>query len=236
MSLGELTAAIGLHKSTVHRLLMVLEGHRLVDKSSLHGHYRLGMKLFELGSRAVANLNLRERARPRLEWLVSQTGETVHLCVMDRGEMLYIDKLEPERSLRISSTIGKRVGVHCSAVGKAMLACLPERTAREILRQRGMAVRTSHTLTAPDELIADLERTRNRGYALDNEEAEEGVCCVAAPIFDGVGKAIAAISISGPAFRFNQEKRASMIEALRHVTRELSDAMGSQHRNVPAAI
>jgi DNA-binding IclR family transcriptional regulator len=227
MSLGELTAAIGLHKSTVHRLLMVLEGHSLVDKSPLNGRYRLGMKLFELGSLAVANLNLRERARSRLEWLVAQTGETVHLCVMDRGEMLYIDKLEPERSVRISSRIGRRVGVHCSAVGKAMLACLPVPSVREILRQRGMTARTPHTFTDPDLFIAELDSTRTLGYALDNEEAEEGVHCVAVPIFDCGGKAVAAISISGPSFRFDQQRSASMVESLRTVARELSQNVGS---------
>jgi DNA-binding IclR family transcriptional regulator len=227
MSLGELTAAIGLHKSTVHRLLMVLEGHRLVDKSPLHSRYRLGMKLFELGSLAVANLNLRERARPRLEWLVAQTGETVHLCVMDRGEMLYIDKLEPERSVRISSKVGLRVGVHCSAVGKAVLACSPQPFVREILQRRGMAARTPHTITEPDLFLAELERTRLRGYAIDNEEAEEGVRCVALPILDGLGKAIAAISISGPSFRFDEQRSASIVESLRSVVHELSQNMGA---------
>ncbi len=227
MSLGELTTAIGLHKSTVHRLLMVLEGHRLVSKSPLHGRYRLGLKLFELGSRAVGNLNLRERARPRLEWLVAQTAETVHLCVLDRGEMLYIDKLEPERSVRITSQVGRRVPVHCSAVGKAMLACLPEPAVREILGQRGMPARTSHTLTSPESLIAELESTRLRGYAFDNEEAEEGVRCIAVPVFDGTGQAIAAISVSGPAFRFHKDQNSAMLAPLRTIARELSGAMGS---------
>jgi DNA-binding IclR family transcriptional regulator len=226
MSLGELTAAIGLHKSTVHRLLMVLEGHGLVDKSPLHARYRLGMKLFELGNRAVATLNLRERARPRLEWLVTHTSETVHLSFLDRGEMLYIDQLEPKHSVPIFTTVGKRVGVHCSAAGKAVLACMPELAARDILQQRGMAPRTPHTFTSPDALIADLELTRARGYALDHEEAEEGIHCIAAPIFDCSGKANAAISISGHAFRFEEERRASMVGALCSVAYELSENRG----------
>lgn len=234
MSLGELTAAIGLHKSTVHRLLMVLEGHHLIDKSPLHGRYRLGMKLFELGSRAVGNLNLRERARPRLVWLVSQTGETVHLCVMDHAEMIYIDKIEPERSVRISSKIGNRVGVHCSAVGKAMLACLPDSYVRGILQQHTMTARTAQTITDPNAFIAELERTRQRGYALDNEEAEEGVRCVALPILGADGKPVAAISVSGPTFRFDEQRSASMVESLRIVTQELSQNMGAQVQSASA--
>ncbi len=235
MSLGELTDATGLHKSTVHRLLQVLETHHLVSKSVLHGRYRLGMKLFELGSRAVANLDLRDRFRSRLEWLVLRTAETVHLCVMDDDEMLYIDKLEPERSLRISSTIGKRVGVHCSAVGKAMLACLPEQNVREILRRRGMARRTPHTIVDANRLIAELECVRLRGYALDQEETMEGLCCVGAPIFDELGRAVAAISISGPAFRFTAQKIETLAETLRNVTRELTET-GSPHETASAVI
>jgi len=228
MSLGELTAAIGLHKSTVHRLLMVLESHRMVDKSPLHGRYRLGLKLFELGSLAVGSLNLRERARPRLVWLGAQTGETVHLCILDHAEMLYIDKIEPERSVRISSKIGMRVGVHCSAVGKAVLSCVPDAQVRGILCQQPMTPRTSHTIIDAESYLADLELTRTRGYALDNEEAEEGVRCVALPIFAADGKPIAAISISGPAFRFDEQRSASMVESLRIVTAELSQHLGSR--------
>jgi DNA-binding IclR family transcriptional regulator len=228
MSLGELTAAIALHKSTVHRLLMVLEAHRLVDKSPIHGRYRLGMKLFELGSHAVVHLNIRERARPRLQWLASQTGETVHLCVMDRGEMLCIDSLnsieslESEDSLRISFGIGQRAAMHCSATGKAMLACLPEPSVREILRLRGMPVQTSQTLTTPENLMADLVRTCARGYALDKEEAEEGVRSIAVPVFNDLGGAIAAISVSGPASRLTDERTAAVVDVLRRVAREVA--------------
>ena len=229
MSLGELTSAIGLHKSTVHRLLMVMESHRLVDKSALHGHYRLGMRLFELGSLAVANLNLRERARPRLEWLVAQTGETVHLCVLDRNEMLYIDKLEPERSVRLATKIGRRVGIHCSAVGKAVLACMTGPSARALLGGLELPQYTPHTITVLEELLLEVDRTRERGYAMDNEEHEEGVRCLAAPIVDENGKPVAAISISGPSFRFSETSSASYAEALRGVAQELSAKLCPSH-------
>lgn len=227
MSLGELTTAIGLHKSTVHRLLMVLESHRLVDKSPLHGRYRPGLKLFELGSLAVNKLRLRERARPRLMWLVSQTSETVHLGVLDHREVLYIDKIEPERSIRISSKIGSRQNAHCTATGKALLAFQPERVVKAILRDQGLPKLTAKTITDPDLFMAELERTRERGYSVNDEEREEGVRSVAMPIFGSDEQVVAAIAVIGPAFRFENSRILTLLEPLRSVTAELSEHMGA---------
>jgi DNA-binding IclR family transcriptional regulator len=224
MSLGQLTSEIGLHKSTVHRLLMVMQSHRLVERSSTHGSYRLGMRLFELGNQAAAGLDLRELARPRLEWLVANSGESVHLFVMDHGEMLYIDKHEPERSVRISTRIGQRTGAHCSAAGKAMLAFMTEAQVLEVLGRHGLEARTPTTIITTAALMAELVRTRERDYALDNEENEAGVRCVAAAIRNEKGEPVAAISISGPAFRFSQQSCAEMAQHLRMVARELSVA------------
>jgi IclR family KDG regulon transcriptional repressor len=112
---------------------------------------------------------------------------------------------------------------------------LPEQNVREILRRRGMTKHTSHTITNAETLIAELECVRLRGYAMDREETMEGLCCVGAPIFDELGRAVAAISISGPAFRFNADKIETLAETLRNVTRELTEA-GSQHETVSAVI
>ena len=117
-SLAEIAAIVKMHKSTVHRLMMNLERHRLVDRDQT-GHYRLGMKLYDLGIRAFSRFDIRHRARPHLEKLMYNTEETVHLCILDDGEMLYVDKVEPRRSIRMSSTVGRRNAVHCTAVGKA---------------------------------------------------------------------------------------------------------------------
>lgn len=227
MSLGELTTSIGLHKSTVHRLLMVLESHRLVDKSPLYGRYRLGLKLFELGSRAVANIKLRERARPRLVWLANQVGETVHLCILDRGEILLIERIQPERSIRLSSRIGMRGRAHSNSAGKAILAHLPEGQVRAILEERGMDALTPKTITSPDALMAELALTRERGYAFDDEEAEEGVRGLAMPIFGIETGVVASISALGPAYRFDEAHRATTIQSLKTVALELSEHMGA---------
>jgi DNA-binding IclR family transcriptional regulator len=168
-SLSELAETVKLHKSTVHRLLMILEGYRVVQRDPQTGRYQLGLRLFELGSLAVGNFNVRERARAHLERLVYEVDETVHLCVLDAGEVLYIDKIEPSRSVRMASRVGRRNPAHCTAVGKAMLAWLPEKEVENILRHHGLPRMTPNTIVTPAELRSELERVRQRGYAIDNE-------------------------------------------------------------------
>src|SRR5262249_29785350 len=178
LALGEISDKLKLHKSTVHRLIMVLERHKLIERNPVSGHCRLGLKLFELGTKAISQLNLRERARPFLERLVLETSETVHLCVLDDGEVVYLDKVEPERSVRMATSIGRRTPAHCTAVGKAMMAYLPHHRVESIVRKHGMRAITSHTITSLVELKKELEAIRQRGYSVDNEEIEEGVRCV----------------------------------------------------------
>src|SRR4029453_865103 len=137
-SLAELAEKVKLHKSTVHRLTSILERHRIVERDSQSGRYRLGLRLFELGSLAMGRFNIRDRAHPHLERLLYEVNETVHLCVLDAGEMMYLDKIEPVRSVRMSSRIGRRIPVHCTSVGKAILAFLPESEVDDILRQHGL--------------------------------------------------------------------------------------------------
>jgi len=225
-SLVELSASIGLHKSTVHRLVMVLERQRLVAKNPETGRYRLGLKLFELGARAIASTNLREQCRPHLLQVVYETEETVHLCVLDEGEVLYVEKMEPQRSVRMASHVGRRCSVHCTAVGKAILAEIPAPEIDEILRRRGMQPMTRKTITTPAELKAELERVRHRGYAIDDEEHEEGVRCVGVVVHDYSQRPIAAISVSGPTFRATNEKVPIIAKAVMHAASALASEMG----------
>jgi DNA-binding IclR family transcriptional regulator len=152
-SLAELCATLNLHKSTVHRLMMVLERHRLVDKRPDTGRYRLGLRLFELGSKAISVLDLRERSRPFLDQVLSETQETVHLCILDEGEVLYLEKLEPHRSVRLASRVGRRVPAYCTSVGKAILAELPEAEVDSIIRPLGLKRITPNTITTPSAFI-----------------------------------------------------------------------------------
>ena len=228
VSLAELAEKVKLHKSTVHRLTSILERHRIVERDTQTGRYRLGLRLFELGSLAIGRFNIRDRARPHLEKLLYQVDETVHLCAMDAGEVIYLDKIEPVRSVRMSSRIGRRNTAHSTSVGKAIMAFLPESEVDDILRQHGMKRTTAKTITTPAELKVDLKRTRERGYSIDNEENIEDVRCVGAPVFDHNGRPIAAISVAAPSFRLPLDKVPVVAESVVRAARALSEESGYQ--------
>jgi len=226
VSLVQISRLLKLHKSTAHRLTVVLERHHIVEKNSANGTYRLGLKLFELGTRAISQLNLRERARPFLERAVLETGETVHLCVYDDGEVVYVDKVEPARSVRLASSVGRRNPAYCTAVGKAILAYLPESQVEAAVRKHGFHQLTRHTIGNMLELKAELQQVRRLGYAVDREENEEGVCCVGAPVWGAAQQLVAAMSISGPAFRLSPDKIPVVATCVIGVANALSKELG----------
>lgn len=225
-SLAELCSTLGLHKSTVHRLMMVLESHRLVSKNPETGRYRLGLRLFEFGSKAIATLDLREHSRPYLTRLLQETQETVHLCVLDFEDVVYLEKMEPERSVRMASRVGRRHPAYCTAVGKAMMAELPESELEEILEQTELKPITPRTITSAEVLKKELKLIRGRGYAVDDEEIEEGVRCVAAAVRDHSGRTVAAVSVSGPSFRLTESKIPAVAECVGRAAMQLSAELG----------
>jgi len=233
LTLAQISALLKLHKSTAHRLIMVLERHRLIEKNSNTGKYRLGLKLFELGTKAVSQLDLRERAHPFLERAVLHTGETGHLCVYDDGEVIYLDKIEPDRSVRLTSSVGRRNPAYCTAVGKAIMAFLPEAQVETSVQKHGLPQLTRKTITNMLDLCADLARVRKLGYAIDDEEHEEGVLCVGAPVWSVGPYPIAAISVSGPIFRLSHEKVPAVAESMIAMANALSRELGM--RTVPPA-
>lgn len=228
LTLVQISDFLKLHKSTAHRLIMVLERHRLIEKNSNTGKYRLGLKLFELGTKAIGQLDLRERSRPFLERAVLETGETGHLCVYDDGEVVYLDKVEPTRSVRLTSSVGRRNPGYCTAVGKAMMAFLPAPEVEVAARKHGFERLTRKTISNVAELKADLAKVRKLGYAVDNEEHEDGVLCVGAPVWSFGQHPIAAISVSGPTFRFSAEKIPSAAQTIMSIARALSLELGMQ--------
>jgi DNA-binding IclR family transcriptional regulator len=233
LSLGEVSEKLGLHKSTAHRLIMVLERYKLIERNSVNGRYRLGLKLFEFGTRAVSQLDLRERARPFLERLVLETSETVHLCILDETEVVYLDKVEPARSVRMASSVGRRNPAYCTAVGKAIMAYLPEPQVEAIIHKQGLKSVTANTITSLHELKAELAAIRERGYAVDNEEIEEGVRCVGCVVRNFSGEPVAAISVSGPAFRVTRDKVKSLSHPVIAAAKALSAELGFKHEHAP---
>jgi DNA-binding IclR family transcriptional regulator len=226
LSLFELSERLDLHKSTIHRLLMVLERLRLVERHGESGKFGLGLKLFELGSKASGRLGLGERARPHLERLAATAGETAHLCVLDDGEVLYLAKVEPSRTVRVPSSIGQRNPVHCTAVGKALLAFLPDDEVDALIRRRGLKAYTRSTIVTPPLLRRALRVIRERGYAVDDEEIEEGLRCVGAPVRDHSGRVVASVSVAGPAFRLTRNQIPSVARLVMKAARELSAELG----------
>ena len=224
--LAELCAALRLHKSTVHRLMMVLEQHRLVVKNQETGRYRLGLKLFELGSKAIDGFDLRGRARPYLDRLQRQFGETVFFCILDDGQVFYVEKVESQQSVRTACTVGSRAPAYCTAVGKAMLAELAEHEVSDVIRRWGLKAVTANTITTATALKAELRAVRSRGYAIDDEEKEEGLRCVSAAVRGHSGKLFAAISVSGPAFRMTKERIPEIGQAVMRAANELSTELG----------
>ena len=225
-SLAELCIALGLHKSTVHRLMMVLEQHRLVDKNPETGRYRLGLKLFEFGSKAIAALDPRRHARPYLDRLQRELGETVFFCILDGGQVFYLDKVESQQSIRTACTVGSRAPAYCTAVGKAMLAELPDAEVNDIVRRWGLKAITANTITTATALRAELRAVRSRGYAIDNEEKEEGLRCISAAVRGHSGKLFAAISVSGPAFRITKGRIPEIGQVVMRAANDLSVEFG----------
>lgn len=225
-SLAELCITLKLHKSTVHRLMMVLEQHRLVDKNPDTGRYRLGLKLFEFGSKAFGAVDLRRHAKPYLDRLQREFGETVFLCILDDGQVFYIEKIESQQSVRTGCTVGSRAPAYCTAVGKAMLSELPENEVNEIVRRWGLKPITANTITTAAALKIELRTIRSRGYAIDNEEKEAGLRCVSAAVRGDSGKLLAALSVSGPAFRVTKERVHDIGKAVMQAASELSSELG----------
>ena len=225
LGLAQVASSLQLHKSTAHRFLMVLERHRMVERTSA-GKFRLGLRLFDLGNRAIEQYDLRDRAQPHLRRLVAETEETAHLCILEAARVIYIDKIEPARSVRMITRIGASNPVHCTSVGKAMLAFLPEDRAADIVRRLRFERYTNHTITTPEALRAEMEKTRRRGYAVDDEEYEEGLRCIAVPLLDAQRLPVAAISVSGPSFRVTAQKLPSIANHLLQCVRGISADMG----------
>jgi DNA-binding IclR family transcriptional regulator len=226
LGVSELSRALGLKKATTHRLLGSLRRRDFVAQDPITRRYRLGIKLWELGSQATSQVAWVDRAKPFLQRLTDQTGETTHLAVLDDGEVLYIDKVESTRSLRMPSQVGRRLPAHCTGVGKALLAHLPQVDVASIVARRGMAGYTKRTITDLDELHADLTEVRRRGYSVDDEEIEEALRCIGAPVRDHSGRVVAAVSIAGPAARLPTAQVERLGEVVLAGARAISTALG----------
>jgi len=227
LGVTELADRLGLHKSTVHRFMVNLDAAGLVERNQRTGRYRLGLRIFELGGLVMQQMNLWDEALPFLESLVRDTGETGHLAVLDGGEAIYIERVEARRALRVPSAIGRGYPAHATNLGKVLLADLPSERVDAIVAERGLAAYTPHTITDPDHLAAELERIRELGYAIDNEEYDEGLRCIGAPVRDHSGHVVAAVGIGGPVTRITPVRVDELAELVMAAARGLSRRLGA---------
>jgi IclR family acetate operon transcriptional repressor len=229
LGVTELANRTGLVPSTAHRLLHTLTKRGYVTQSPESGRYLLGYKVVEVASGLEHRRErLRAVARPHLEGIQRATGETVNLVVLEADRVVYIDQVEGSRQVRMFTAVGTSVPAHTTGSGKAILAFGAPEVPTTLYGDRELGRLTDRTLTSLAALEDDFKRIRRRGYALDNEEHEEGVGCVAAPVFDHTGRPCAAISVSGPTARILHEHSSELGALLIERAGLVSEALGHQ--------
>ncbi len=226
---SEIARNLGIPKSNAHRLLQALTEQRYVIRHD-GGAYSISIKLWELGSAALAGLDLRQHATGIMDALMEKTGESVHLSVLDQKEVVYVHKVESLNPVRAYSQIGGRAAAHCVATGKAMLAFHSTQWLKALSQE--LTPHTPRTITDPDRFLRDMALIRKRGFAINQEEWREAVSGVAAPILDNTGNVIAAIGVSGPQSRFKPKQIKLCADAVLQAAEELSGALsgGEAHQ------
>lgn len=225
--LSVLAREVGLNVSTVHRLLHTLMSRGFVQQEAESGRYKLGIKVFELGTAALSSLDVRQAGRPLLEEIVRQCNETANLVVLDGDEVVYVDQVESSRQVKMIAKIGGRAPVYCTGAGKAILAHLspPERDA--LIARIPFQRRTARTIVDPEELRRELDEITRTGCSLDLEEMEDGVRCVAVPVWNSFSRVVGAISVSGPSSRLTDEYlEAKLIPTVKSAGLQLSRRLG----------
>ncbi|MBV8164578.1 MAG: IclR family transcriptional regulator [Candidatus Eremiobacteraeota bacterium] len=232
----ELGQAIGLSKSSVHRILQTLRARGFVKWNPDNARYSLGMKAFEVGCGILRSMEAHAVAKPYLEQLVATLGETAFLGVLDDAELVFIDKIDGRRSVRLYADIGSRRPLHSTGIGKALLAHLDRSEIDRIIAARPLTAYTKNTITDPDALRAELEKIRRQGYAEDNEEMEDGLYCVGAPLFNYSGRPVAAISVSVPKMGQQPVQKDRLIKAVVQAAQEISAKLGYSGRPKAASL
>ncbi len=228
MTLTDISRSVELPPSTTHRLLTTLQNERYVRFDRYQGVWQVGVQAFIVGNVFLRSRDLIFMARPFMEALMESSGETVNLAVADEGEMVYVAQVECREMMRAMAKTGSRVLMHCSAVGKAILAQTDESDVSKILKRRGLPRLTDKTLDTAEKLKGDLTRVVRQGYAVDDEEHAIGLRCVAAPIFNEFAKPMGAISLSGPAVRIPDQRLSELGETVARMGQDITIALGGR--------
>lgn len=226
LSLPELVQKTELPKSSIHCLLITLERRGYLHRNVRTGRYMFGLQLFSLANMAVSGLKLHDEAAPFLRSLVKETGLTAHMAILERREAVLVSKFEPLGIFRLATWIGKRMDLHCTSLGKALLAYLPPQEVDEIVRVHGLPRHNDNTLCSRKRLREDLARTVERGYALDDEEDELGLRCLGAAVFGPDHQIVASISIAGTTAQITPANIRKLGEHVKQTAAMISETFG----------
>ena len=232
-SLTDLTERVGLAKSTVIRLLAVLESGGLVERLEQTDRYRLGVRVFELGSIYIQTTSIETEAQPFLQNLARGCFQTASLAVLDRGQIIHIAVVEPDRPLRFSWPAGQREPLHCTGLGKALVLDRTREELSDLLADAGLPARTDHTITDLDALWRNLQEGCRRGYVVDDEESFIGLRCVAAPVRNAHNAIVAAVSISGPRTEIGVNTLPEFGAMVMAAARGISARIGQRIHEIP---
>lgn len=224
-SLDELAEQLGVHKTTVLRLLRTLRDEHFVHRDSGH-RFHLGSRLFALAGAALEEREVRSVAAPHLARLNQSTGQTVHLGVHEDGIVVYLDKHESRQPIRMYSRVGLRMPLHCTAIAKVLLADLPQAERRRTAEEIEYTPFTDRTITDPGAFLAELATVAGQGWAMDDAEHEDFITCIAAPVRDATGRVIAAVSVSVPHVLLTREQVLALLPDLRETARRISADCG----------
>jgi DNA-binding IclR family transcriptional regulator len=227
LTMTQIAEQVGIHKSTVHRLLATLEKKRFVQRDPVTGIYSLGIRLLQMAYLTLERNDLRQLATPFLRHLCDQFQENVDLSVLDDTEVVYLNMIESPQRVKLAAAVGQRLPALATASGKAILAFMPDETVRHML-ERGITQYTLHTLRSPEAFFENMQQVRKWGFALSEQEFEDGINAVGAPILDPSSQPIAAVAIAGPAYRLTRERMIEIgpvvLATARDIAREVEMA------------
>jgi len=237
LSNAEISRKLQIPKSSASYILRTLETQGYLNRDESSGKYRVGLKILSLSRGALSGIDVREVALPIMRHLVEKTNLTCHLAILDGPEAVYIEKVEPTGFIRMDTWVGRRMRVHATSVGKALVAHISQERLEKIISGRPMEKRTPKTITTLPRLLKDLEKVRAQGYAVDDEENNMGARCVGAPVFNQSGTIEASIGLSGTTNQVNAQTMPRILEALKDAARHVSMQLGyrAPHRRVSSA-
>lgn len=224
LSVSELSRNLNLPKSSTYGLLLTLERLGYLNRNENNGRYMFGMKIFTLANMAMNGLNLRKIATPHLRNLMTRTGLTVHMAIQEQNEAVIIEKVESPYTPKVETWVGKRMGIHCTAAGKALISDWTEDDIERLIRY-GLPRYNENTIISPKKLKSELAEIRKEGFSVDDEEETIGSRCIGAPIYNQVSRVVAAISIAGYKQQIYQETFQSLTRNVKETAAMISEKL-----------